>query len=293
MYQFEIAFSRFIDYAILYLVGVWISFLSPVYIDPVFYLIYAVFLPFLWAPLEVFCMHHLKTTPGGWLFGIQFKSKVHHYRRLKQALWREKREGTIEIKGGKKRLAQGFVVSTLIVLGGLFSPILFQGLTSGYVPPTAKGWKHFHSPVGAFGIDFPAEPYHVMKELVVPIVRDPIPYNEYKSFGQDDSAITYAVSFLHLPLRVRIYGDNTVLKACLNFLPENGPTAKVLSQELVPYRKYPSLKYTLRTADEETQGRLIIANGKLFKVNINYPEGTDPEALHSATFLDSFHLRRR
>lgn len=291
MYRFEIILSRFVDYVLLYIVGVWLSFFLPVYVDPLFYIVFALLLPLLWAPLEALCIQKLGTTPGSALFGIHYKTETHFYKRLKQALWRERREEVIEVRGGKKRFLTGIIFSIFIALVGLFSPLVFHLLSGERVKPTTSGWMHFHSPAGSFGVDFPAEPYQAPKELVVPITRDPIPYTEYKSFQKDDGAITYSVSFLQLPLRVRFYGDNTVLKACLGFLPENGPTAKVLSEQLAPYHRYSAINFALRNGTEISEGRLIMANGKLYKLVVNYPEGTEEATLHLADFLDSFHIR--
>lgn len=291
MYRFEIIISRFIDYVILYIFGVWLSFLLPLYVDPLFYVVFALLLPLIWAPLEAWFIHHVGTTPGSSLFGIHYKTKIHFYKRLKQALWREKREEVIDIRGGKKRFLTGTIFSIIIILIGIFSPLVYHLFSGQTIKPTTKGWTHFHSSVGYFGVDFPAEPFEAPKQLVVPVARDPIPYIEYKSFQKDDNAITYSVSFLQLPLKVRFFGDSTVLKACLGYLPENGPTAKIVSQQLAPYHKYAAISFTLRNDSEMTDGRLIMANGKLYKLIVNYPEGTDKEMLHVADFLDSFHIK--
>jgi len=291
--KFQIAFSRFVDYALLYLLGVLFSFISPVYVDPLFYLVLALLLPLLWAPLEVFAIHKLGTTPGSWLFGIHYEEKIHHYHRLKQALWREKKEEIIDIRGGASRFTIAFIISIAIILLGIFAPFIYQIVTEGTIKPTIKGWLHYREPQGAFNVDFPTEPYHSIKELSIPITRDPISFNEYRSFSAKESAITYAVSFIHLPLKVRFYGDTPILKACFGFIPENGPTTKVISHELAPYRKHSALNFSLRNGDEHTQGRLIITNGILYKLTVTYPQDLSEEELDILGFLDSFRMRLR
>lgn len=286
-----VTFARLADYVLLFFVGVVISLLSPIYFDLLHYIFFIILIPFIWAPIEAFLLSQFRTTPGCFLFGIKLKEKITFKRALKRAFWREKKEVSISTDNHLKRFFKGIVISIAVFVAAVALPIALQIFAVQTIKPTIKGWVNYKVPEEGFSVDFPAEPFHNTKELNLSVAKQVITYDEYRSLAPEANA-SYSVSYIHLPLKVRFYGESTILKASLNLIPENGPTSKLMSSKLTVFNRYPALNFVVRQNDEIIQGRLVLANGTLYKLTVDTPEDQqDQEELHAEEFLDSFYLK--
>jgi hypothetical protein len=283
----SIFISRIVDYSVIFFLGIIISLFSSTYIDPFIYGVFALSVPLIWIPLEALCLTIVGMTLGNFLLGVKVKEKLSYFSALRCALgW--KGEHLFEFRK-KSRFLLSLCVAIATVGFSLSAPHIKERFTdeSERMVETISGWVRYVPPQGVFCAAFPSEPLYELKELNLSIARKLMTYHEYRSYLPEN--LSYAVSFVQLPSKWRLYSGHTILKAALNLIPENGPLAKVTHQEPTYYKKYPALNFHLKQGEVEIQGRLILVAGTLYKLTAQHPLDSIAD-LHVEEFLNSFQV---
>lgn len=283
--------ARFCDYCLLYLVLGAISLALPYFYGPFFYYFLALWIPFLWVPLEALLLSKWASTPGKVLFGFSVQGEERSPLTYKQALRR-----TLFLPGrpGKvvqrmiswKRKLFGFVTSALFALAALYG----NGLalwTTGLERGDLSGWVQYSSNEVGFTVAFPKEPEEVSKALPIPDSDKVLNYQEIST--KQSKKIHYSVSHLNLPGKWRLASNTTLLKAVLDILVQHEPGSALLAKEFRSYAGLRVLDYHMHKGDEEMQGRLIVVGKTLYKLTVTYPTG-QAEQSEIIAFLDSFEV---
>jgi hypothetical protein len=150
-----------------------------------------------------------------------------------------------------------------------------------------KQWVDYTALDDRFKIEFPTDPKLESKKLEIPGVDQTLSYQEYSAEVKN---IVYAVSYVDFPKKWRLLGSSTLLRKSLELLLISEKTSdSLVNQTITQHKNFPALDYTLKQADQEVRGRLIVIGTTLYKLTVVYP-GEAGENLHHQRFLESFDL---
>jgi hypothetical protein len=161
-----------------------------------------------------------------------------------------------------------------------------------YGPASSKNsmakssWVQYTHEDKGFSIYFPDEPAETTKPLT-PSGETGLNYTEMSS---KEKKGTYTLSYLKMPKKWGLAGENTILKVSLDMIVKNTKGATLVKKEMVTYQGHKAIDYTLRAEGKEITGRILLHSKVLYKLNIEYPEGSSNKVFKEE-FLASFAIQ--
>lgn len=284
--------AKAIDYCLFYLIFTLSSMVFPFYIEDLYYLGFAFFIPILWAPFEAFCISRLKTTLGKALLGIRIEThlggRLPFWLALKRSLFLGTLPGIIRQRSGTKmRALRGFTILCVLLGGAVFEKEIAVVTTGFEKYRTVDGWKEYVSTEGNFSVIFPQEPEYESGVLPVPSQKKNLTYNEFKSY--QTKKVYYSVSYIDLPRKWKMAGASRLLQGALELILEHTPGSQLLSQNMTKHQNLRALDFHLSQGEEEVQGRLILVGTTLFRLTAVYPPALAHQLQHEE-FVNSFQV---
>lgn len=285
--------ARGIDYALFYLICSVSSFFLPIYIDEIYYVLFVLFIPFLWAPIEAFLISHYKTTLGLFLLGIRVEThtatKLPYLIALKRSCFLGVRPGVIRQKTLSAVRYVLAVVSLVVLMGVSVFEKEIAVVTTGFEKyKTIEGWMDYTACDGKFRVLLPQVPEEESKVLPVPSQNKTLNYNELTS--HQTKKVYYSISYIQLPNKWRMAGANRLLQGALDLIIEHIPGAKLLHKNMTNYRNYRAIDFHFSQGDEDVQGRLILVGMTLYRLTVVYPPDLAHQ-LQKTEFLNSFEIQ--
>ena len=282
-----------VDYSLFYLLFSLASLVFPYYIEDLYYVGFALALPFLWIPVEAFLISRFKTTPGRALWGIRVEThlggRLSYLVSLKRACFLGTRPGCIRQRA-ISFVRKAFAVVTLIALLQVsYFEKEIAVITTGFEKyKTIEGWKEYSSSEGGFRVLFPQEPECESKVLPVPSQNRNLSYNELKSY--QTQKVYYSISYIELPRRWKMAGASRLLNGALDLIVEHTAGAKLLEKNMTKHKNLRAMDFHLSQGEEEVQGRLILVGTTLFRLSVVYPPSLAHQ-LQKTEFLNSFEVQ--
>lgn len=276
--------ARLLDYGLFYFCSVFLSLMAPVEVNENFYLIFALAVPFIWAPLEAVLLKNWKTTPGKKLFGISI-SELSWSDSFKRAFFLGKPGRIVSQPISFWR----YVIALMIACSA--GSALFYGKDLSEVAVeyehrvAGSGWVQYISDDGKFSVQFPKKPEVASKTIDVPN-GDPINLSEFKA----EKDASFSVSYLELPKKWRIFSSNTLLKGAMKVVQEHMPGTQLIDKKIVKHKNYPAMDFRMKEGENEIEGRLILVGNTLYRLMVVYYPDTPRDQQHQ-TFVDSFDLK--
>jgi hypothetical protein len=100
----------------------------------------------------------------------------------------------------------------------------------------------------------------------------------------------YSLSYMKMPKKWGLAGDNTILKVSLDLIIKHTQEAVLLERSMITYQGLKAIDYRLKVGSKEVAGRLLICNNTLYKLNVEYPSGASNKVLKD-DFLASFAIQ--
>jgi len=277
--------ARLLDYGLFYFCSVFISLMAPIEVNENFYLIFALAVPFAWAPIEAFLLTKWRMTPGKKLFGISI-SPLSWGQSLKRAFFLGRRPGMV---ASQPITFWRYIIALMIACSA--GSALFYGKDISEVAVqyeqrvAGSGWVQYISDDGKFSVHFPKKPEMASKTIEVPN-GDPINLSEFKA--EKDAA--FSVSYLELPKKWRIFSSNTLLKGAMKVVQEHMPGTELIDKKIMKHKNYPAMDFRMKEGENEIEGRLILVGNTLYRLMVVYYPDTPRDQQHQ-TFVDSFDLK--
>ena len=284
--------AKVVDYCLFYILATFISLFMPFYIEEFYYIIFAMFLPIFWIPLEALLISRWGTTPGKKLFGLQVRNhlggKLPYWISLKRSLVLGVRPGLIKQKMvSVKRKIIGTIVCVMSLFGAVFEQELSDYTTGFRGAGSVEGWQSYTSEEGGFKILFPSDPQEEHKVIPLPEHNRTLYYNELKSF--QEKKVSYSVSYMKLPRKWKLAGSSRILQGALDGIVEHLPNCQLFSKQFGKHKTYRSLDFHFQQDGEEVQGRLILAGTTLYRLTATYPPSLAGK-VQKQEFIDSFEV---
>ena len=285
--------ARIIDYCLFYMAATFISLFMPFYIEELYYIVFAVFLPLFWMPLEAYLLSRWGTTPGKKLFGLQVRThlgtKLPYHIALKRALCFGVRPGVIRQEPlNLKRKILGALLCVFSIFGAVYEQELSDYSTGFQNYRNIDGWVDYKSEEGGFSILFPSDPQYESKVIPLPEQNRTLNYNELKSY--QDKKIYYSVSYMKLPRKWKLAGASRILQGALDGIVDHTEGTKLVSKQFSKHKSYRTLDFHYTQENEDVQGRLILVGTTLYRLTVTYPPSVVGKLQHKE-FLDSFDVQ--
>ncbi len=277
--------ARLMDYGLFYFCSVFISLLLPFEIPETFYFLFALAVPFVWAPIEAILLKWKGTTPGKKLFGISIPSLTWK-ESFKRAFFLGKRAGTLV---SQKISHWRYLIALMIASTAGSALFLGKDITDVAIhyeqSVAGKGWIEYLSDNGKFTVQFPKKPEAVSKTYEAPN-GEPLNLNEYKA----EKEATFSVSYIDLPKKWKLFSSNTLLKGAMNVVLDHMPGTKLIDKKIVKHKSYPAMDFKMKEGDNEIEGRLILVGNTLYRLMVTYYPDTPRNQQHEI-FVNSFNLK--
>lgn len=156
------------------------------------------------------------------------------------------------------------------------------GFSSGSSMVNSSWVQYTHEQKG-FTVYFPDEPQEAKKPLT-PNGDTGLNITEMSS---KEKKRIYSLSFLKLPKKWGLAGDNTILKVALDLVVKHTPNAQLVSKEMTNYQGLKAIDYTMVVEGKEVSGRLLMHGNTLYRLNVEYPQGSK---VAKEEFLSSFSV---
>ncbi len=185
----------------------------------------------------------------------------------------------------KRFLSFRYLVLVIVICCGFLFFEKFASNITSYCEEkvAARGWTQYTSDDGQFSIAFPKEPKIASKKFDFPN-EESIDLNEYKV----EKEASFAVSYLNLPKKWRLFSSNTLLKGALNVVLKQLTGTELLEKKMIKYKNYPAMEFVLKEGENIIKGRLILVKETLYRLMVtDYPDTSHNKQQHEA-FLDSF-----
>lgn len=276
--------ARLFDYGLFYFVTVFISLVLPIELESQIFILWALLVPFAWAPIEMLSFKFYQSTPGKKLFGLS----------LPPLTWKESFKWAFLFQRSHRLLVKtiGFKRYVIaLILASSAGSALFLGDDIAKVAVhyeqqvAAEGWVQYISDNGKFQVHFPKKPQPASQTFDVPN-GEPLNLSEYKAHQEAE----FSVSYLDLPKKWKLFSSNTLLKGAMKVVLEHMPAAELVDQKLVKHKNYPAMDFRMKEGDNIIEGRLILVGNTLYKLWVVYFPDTPREQQHE-TFLGSFELK--
>ena len=285
--------ARVVDYCLFYMVATFISLFLPFYVEELYYIVFALFLPLFWIPVEALLLSRLGTTPGKKVFGMQVRThvgtKLPYLVALKRAACLGVRPGVIrQVPLSLKRKVIGALLCVSSLFGAIFEQELSDYSTGFQSGKNIEGWVDYKSEEGGFSILFPTDPQEESKMIPLPEHNRTLHFNELKSY--QDKKIYYSVSYMKLPRKWKLAGASRILQGALDGIVEHSDGTKLISKQYSKHKSYRTLDFHYSQNNEDVQGRMILVGTTLYRLTVTYPPSVVGKLQHKE-FLDSFDVQ--
>lgn len=278
---YKILIARAVNYALWLLVLTVIEDQTSLYLSSFWLFALA---PLMMVVFGTLSAYYFKTTVGFKLLGMQMDPPVSFKEALFAALpWTTSEKLKIKDKVSPWR----YVVASCIGASALF--LQFNDPVYGFSSKTSmenSSWVQYTHEAKGFSIYFPDEPSQAQKPLT-PSGETGLNYTEMSS---SEKKGTYSLSYLKMPKKWGLAGDNTILKVALDLIVKNTKEALVVNRQLSSYNGLKCIDYTFQVDGKEVSGRLLIHGSTLYRLNVEYPEGASAKVLKD-DFLSSFAIQ--
>lgn len=134
-----------------------------------------------------------------------------------------------------------------------------------------SSWIQYTHDKQGFSVYFPEQPEEENKPLI-PNGESNLTITEMSASQKKG---TYAVSYLKMPKKWTIAGEKTILKVATDLIVKHTPGAELVSKEIGEYQGFKVVNYVYKVDNKEVTGRLLIHHQTLYKLAVEYPEGTN------------------
>jgi len=276
--------ARVFDYGLFYFITVFISLILPVELDAQVYLLWALVVPFLWAPIEAFLFRFWGTTPGKKLFGLSFPP-LSWKESFQRAFFFKKSRDIRSRPIGLKR----YFIALMMTCSAAATLFLGEDISEAAVhyekQVTEAGWVQYISDNGKFQVQFPKKPKEVSQVFEVPNGA-PINLSEFKAHKEAE----FSVSYLDLPKKWKLFSSNTLLKGAMGVIVDHVPGSTLIDKKLVKHKDYPAMDFRAIDGKKEIKGRLVLVGNTLYKLWVVYTPETPREQQHEI-FFNSFDVK--
>jgi hypothetical protein len=277
--------ARVFDYGLFYFVSIFISLVLPLELDNQLFLLWALVVPVIWAPIEAVLLYSWQTTPGKKLFGLSFPL-MSWGECWKRALFFKRSKGILAKDIGIKR----YMIALMMACSAGSALFLGEDISEAAVhyeqSITGTGWIQYVSDNGKFQVHFPKKPVEQEpKHYEVPS-GDPLQLSEFKVKKEAE----FSVSYLDLPKKWKLFSANTLLKGAMKVVHEHTPGAELIESKLVKHKNYPAMDFKMRKGKNEIEGRLILVGNTLYRLTVEYTPESPREQQHEI-FLGSFEIK--
>jgi hypothetical protein len=258
--------------------------------------------PFLYAPIEAFLISKTQTTLGKYLLHLKYTKKFN----FKQALTLSirnvlflKTNETLEKKAYSKR--NHFIalfISALLTFSFNFpdtalnytaKALPFQFLQELKVKRNGggncpDGWSKLKiEETSPFLMFFPDTP--ILEEISKPIAHSDFVIN-YKEYTFEN----YSLGHVDLPGSWTKWGSNLVFKGSLQQVLKK-ESGNIIEKKKTIFENYPALDYKIQRDNSLTNGRLILVDNTLYKLEVKCCLDTTQISKDSPeAFFNAFHL---
>lgn len=251
-------FDYSLFFSILYLIGAEIDILN----RWVLIMIILPLVPLLWFPIDLILKKLFKTTPGKSFFS---SSKTCH---------------TV-------------ILGSIIIGAFLCSPLGWDHWHRGtratithLDPIDYKNWTAFESTDKLFRIYFPEKSKSKEDELPIP-GDQPLKLIEHSA--THDSLGKFTIAHTQLPQKWLKYSDKLIIKHSLLNMAENMDNTDLVTRNYSMHGAVQSIDYILKSQGNDVLGRMMLINGRLYKIEMQANGKAQDEALiHQQLFINSF-----
>lgn len=276
--------ARLFDYGLFYIVAIFISLLLPIEVESQLFLLSSLFVPFVWAPIEMVLLKGCRTTPGKKLFGISFPF-LSWRSSFKHAFLVQRSSDLLIRPIGFKRYMFALILACSVGSALFLGNNVAEAAIHYEQQVTKDGWVQYVSDDGRFQVHFPKKPQQTLATFDVPN-GEQINLSEFKAHKEAE----FSVSYIDLPKKWKLFGPSTLLKGAMNVVMEHKPGAELIDKRLVKHKNYPAIDFRMKEGDNIIEGRLILVGNTLYKLWVVYFPDTPREEQHE-TFLGSFELK--
>jgi len=194
-----------------------------------------------------------------------------------------------QVKKGRRSFLIGAAALTLSIGGATYmSPIGTAIQEQGAFIHNVgldSSWKSVD--IDEFTIKFPKKPEETATEIPIS-GEEPLEIREHKVESRED--IVYSVSYTNLPKSALKWKDGLILKGVSKIIAKH-LNLSLLEKQLNYSLPHPALDFVMQKGSRLIKGRLILIDGKLYKVEVSYPQDQEEKALETAqAFINSFKI---
>lgn len=317
-FNFKRFLARITDYFLFYYIISSLPDFFDLYISFPIELMILIFTPLLFSPFEAMCKFLFQTTLGKALFGLKIEDNVDQKFLLRSIALDSFKKGLIinsilipifALFSQKSRnlllknqfhIVKANAFKTTITLPAILIALCFAipyfyeryHTSSSFLSVNSKQdfstWTSFSIPESKSKISFPGKPNEEEKLLKLPKGAKPLKYTEY-SYIVDSDQVKFSVSHTKLPKSILKWSSNLVLKGCLDVVKNNENNAKIIKKEITKVNKFSGIDYQMNKGENLVNGRLILVDDLLFKVDITYKKENQEQILPLVShFIFSF-----
>lgn len=275
---FKLLIARIVNYAVWLLVLTLIEEQSSLSLSQWMLWLLAPFMMVLFGALSTY---YFKTTVGFKLLEINIKPPIGWKDAFISALPWTRPKKLIE---SKKLPKWRYVTACAIALVALV--LQFNDPVYGFSSQSSMvntSWVQYTHEQKGFTIYFPEEPKEAKKPLT-PSGETGLNITEMSS---KEKKRTYSLSFIKLPKKWGLAGDNTILKVALDMIVTHTPNAKLEAKQITNYKGLKAIDYTMVVDGKQESGRLLIHGNTLYRLNVESPHGAK---VAKEEFLSSFSV---
>ncbi len=278
--------ARVFDYGLFYFITVFISLILPFEMESKFFLLWALFIPVVWAPIEMVLLYTWQTTVGKKLFGLVLPH-LSWKENFKRAFFFKKTQKPESRPIGIKR----YFIALMLACSAGSALFLGDHISEAAVKyeqsMTAHGWVQYVSDAGHFQVQFPKKPVEQDVKHFESLNGDPLQINECKAPHKEAE---FSVSYLDLPKKWKLFSAPTLLKGAMKVVHEHLNGAELIEKKLVKHKNYPAMDFKMKKEEKEIEGRLILVGNTLYKLWVVYAPDTPREQQHEI-FVGSFTIK--
>lgn len=237
--------------------------------------------PFMMVFFGALSTYYFKSTIGFKLLGIDIKPPIGWKDAFIAALPWTRPKKLIE---NKKIPKWRYLTACAIALTSLV--LQFNDPVYGFSSSSSminSSWVQYTHEQKGFTVYFPDEPKEAKKPLT-PTGETGLNITEMSS---KEKKRIYSLSFIKLPKKWGLAGDNTILKVALDLIVTHTPNAKLVSKQITNYKGLKAIDYTIVVDGKEESGRLLMHGNTLYRLNVEFPQGSK---IAKEEFLSSFSV---
>lgn len=285
--------ARLCDYLLFYLLIAFGFEFAPYFIPEIYFWGLAALTPLLWAPIEALFYSWWGTTPGKAIFGIRVVGKggkrPPFFTAIKEIFsfgaQRAGKLNQVEVPIWRRYVGVALVALCAIMFGLRQQGGHLIGASKKALP--IEHWMLFSPKGEPFSLSLPVDPV-ATKETFDVSGAPPLVYNDWSA--KIGASTVYSISYLDLPKKWTIAGSRTLLKGSLEIVLERTPGATLVEKNFSTHQGHPAIDFRMKQEGSEIQGRLVLINGRVYKVMVTTPANLSQEARYDL-FVGSLDIR--